>query len=295
MGKFNSSVTRVWPVFDTLFSCDPTGSTWLNALLKLGHLSDNASASIFETNALLLPELGLFTLDMPGPLARELGSERMNRHGKIRTAFERDIPPSKEFLRWLINHPDRLVWPCDSSSQRRRFSERTTELREKLMDGDRNTQQAALGELERCGAYGSRRRWWAFEGFTSVDCLLETKDLLVFIEGKRTEGISKSTDWFPLRNQVLRNLEVAREMAGESKEYAVLLCAEKHLDLPENSWQESLPHCSEREVADLKRHYLGCATWDQIVKERCPDLKLPHTLDEAIACCAELRDKGSKS
>jgi hypothetical protein len=40
----------------------------------------------------------------------------------------------------------------------------------------------------------SGRRWWAFEGFTSVDCCLESESALLFIEGKRTERLSKATD-----------------------------------------------------------------------------------------------------
>jgi hypothetical protein len=38
-----------------------------------------------------------------------------------------------------------------------------------------------LSELGRLGASGSRRKWWAFEGFTSVDFFLETDALLLLI------------------------------------------------------------------------------------------------------------------
>jgi hypothetical protein len=63
------------------------------------------------------------------------------------------------------------------------------------------------------------------ERFTSVDCLLETKSLLLLIEGKRTEAVSDSTDWFPGRNQVIWNLEVAQALAA-GRNFAVLICAE---------------------------------------------------------------------
>jgi hypothetical protein len=36
MGELNSSVTRVWPIFDWLFRSDPTGLAWLSPLLCLG-------------------------------------------------------------------------------------------------------------------------------------------------------------------------------------------------------------------------------------------------------------------
>lgn len=289
MGNFNSSVTRVWPVFDWLFTHDPTGDAWLHKLLMLGSLSAGSSPSIFMTPGRLLPELGLFELDMPGPLARVLGSERMKRFGKIRNAFERDIPPSGFFLRWLISNPGQLIWPRDTRGQERTFAVSTTKNRRRLLDGNERAKDEALAELDRLGACGSKRRWWAFEGFTSVDCLLETERLLVFIEGKRTEGISPATDWFPKRNQVIRNLEVAREMAGKSKEFAVLVCAEQNMDLPDSAWRRSLPHYSESEIDDLKRHYLGCATWAEIVEKLCPGMQLPDTLNEAVDFCAGLR------
>lgn len=35
MGESNSSVTRAWPIFGTLFERDSTGQSWLNPLLEL--------------------------------------------------------------------------------------------------------------------------------------------------------------------------------------------------------------------------------------------------------------------
>lgn len=184
------------------------------------------------------------------------------------------------------------VWPSDAGGRERTFAVSTTEKRKKLLGGDKGVRNEALSELDRFGACGSKKKWWSFEGFTSVDCLLETERLLVLIEGKRTEGIFPVTDWFPKRNQVIRNLEVARAMAGKSKEYAVLLCAEQHIDLPDDAWRKSLPHCQESEVEELKRHYLACATRAEIVHKLCSDMRLPDTLDEVIDCCIGLRTQG---
>ena len=36
MGKFNSSTTRVAPVFDRLYAADATGASWLPTLLDIG-------------------------------------------------------------------------------------------------------------------------------------------------------------------------------------------------------------------------------------------------------------------
>lgn len=290
MGDRNSSVTRVWPVFDRLFDQDPSGKSWLVPLLRLGSRSGEAMSSILREHGPLLPELARFDCAMPGSLNRVLGVHRLERLNTIRNAFERDIPPSAAFLRWLLHNPGRLVWPRDSGGRERVFAAGTDERRRRLLAGDTEVRDDALSELDRSGVEGSKRKWWAFEGFTSVDCLLETEGLLVLIEGKRTEGISESTDWFRCRNQVIRNLEVARAMAGATKEYAVLLCAEKHIELPGATWRDSLPHFSGQDINELKRHYLGCATWPEIVRSLCPDLQLPDTLDEAVACCLGLRN-----
>lgn len=289
MGNRNSSVTRVWPVFDKLLDQDPSGDTWLVPLLKLGSRSVEASPAILRDPGRLLPELAWFDLAMPGPLVKVLGASRMERLKTIRNAYERDIPPSAAFLHWLLHNPDRLVWPRDTGGRERVFADSTNERRRRLLAGDTKVRDEALSELDCSEVEGSKRKWWAFEGFTSVDCLLETERLLVLIEGKRTEGISKSTDWFRGRNQVIRNLEVARAMAGATKEYAVLLCAEKHIELPDAAWCDSLPHFSEQDINELQRHYLGCTTWPEIVRSLCPDLQLPDTLDEAIACCLNFR------
>jgi hypothetical protein len=42
MGDRNSSVTRVWPVFEYLFQRDDTGSQWLSQLLSMGSLANLA-------------------------------------------------------------------------------------------------------------------------------------------------------------------------------------------------------------------------------------------------------------
>ena len=162
--------------------------------------------------------------------------------------------------------------------------------RESLIAGDEGTKREALAELDAKGAAGSRRRWWAFEGFTSVDCRLETDSLVLFIEGKRTESVSASVTWFPARNQVVRNLESAAcEAARVGKDYAVLVCAETPLALAEDTFETSLPHLSHAARNDLRKHYLGCVTWEAVRQALCPRLTLPETVDQAVSLCAASR------
>ena len=76
MGKYNSSMTRVRPVFNALYDRDPTGRSWLPFLLALGSRSSGT-----------FPDLG----DLIGPPKYE---------------FEAD--PDPRYLLWLVSNPD----PC---------------------------------------------------------------------------------------------------------------------------------------------------------------------------------------
>lgn len=284
MGEVNSSVTRVWPVFDTLFASDLSGKSWLDRLLGLADCRFGSQAG------LLVPSLGKFDRAIPRNLTKVLGEGRTTRLGNLRSCFEADYPPSTRFLRWLIENPSKLTWPMGKDGSRRAFGEATQRLRTSLLNGDPATRIAALNALDAKGAVASRRQWWAFEGFTSVDCVLETDRLLVFIEGKRTEPISVATDWYPQRNQIVRNVEVASCAAAMTgKDFGVILCAETHVDLPEQAFMDGLPHLPEPERKTLHAHYWGCTTWRQIVDALCPDLVLPGNLEKAVQICERLR------
>jgi hypothetical protein len=53
------------------------------------------------------------------------------------------------------------------------------------------------------------------EGPTHVDCYVETKRLRVYIEGKRTEELSRGVAWYPKGSQLFRNPESAKHHAAE--------------------------------------------------------------------------------
>lgn len=288
MGEANSSVTRVWPVFDTLISSDPSGEDWLGKLFGL------VGRRFGSSPGLMFPAVGRFDRAIPRNLRSVLGQVRAARLGKLRPCFEADYPPSGRFLRWLIENPGQLTWPTDTVKSKgkvpRAFGDSTQRMRTQLLAGDHATRSEALDALALNGPDGSRRKWWAFEGFTSVDCVLETDRLLVFVEGKRTEAISAATDWYPKRNQIVRNVEVASCAAKESgKDFGVILCAETHVELPERAFKEGLPHLSESEQQALRTHYWGCITWQQIVDALCPGLELPGNLEDAVRICERLR------
>lgn len=176
------------------------------------------------------------------------------------------------------------------------FGSKTQELRERLCDGDDAARVEALGEIDRETAKNSARKWWALEGFTSVDCLLATDKLLLFIEGKRTDVLSRSTDWFPERNQLVRNLEAAGELA-ENRFAGVLVVTEDQAKEPlAFDMKLSAPHIVDPAMREqVSKRYLGQTTWSAVCASvDIPCDSLPRTSSEAIASikrtgCAGIR------
>lgn len=231
MGKHNSSLTRVRPFFRVLLNRDPSGTSWLPELLALG-----------PNRASLPDDLS----KAPGALIRaDLDPEKK-------------LYPAPEFLRWLISNPDKLTWPEGGTRQ---FGKKAQTLRKQLFGGSQEVIRAGLRELEREGASKSERKWWAFEGCTFVDCYLETERLKLYVEGKRTEMLSAATDWYPARNQLLRNLESARADAKDKPSACLLIVENPAPELTQEQIERGLPHLSPADREALVQHFLGTVTW----------------------------------
>jgi hypothetical protein len=274
-GSQNSSITRVRPLFHKLFSKDWSGETWLPALLHLA--TDNKSfAESLANNVTPLKMSLLYRRPFKDRVLKAHGVDAI----ELEDCFECLLPPPHDFLEWLIRHPGAMTWPDNG---RRCFGQTTQRLREKLFAGEVWAAEEALAALKASPPKGSARKWWAFEGFTEVDCYLETENLVLFIEGKRTEPLSSATDWYPKRNQLVRNLEVARSTA-KGKTFAVMvLCEEPLAHLTDQEFIEGLPHLQELETLDMRNHYLGCVTW----REACEAtgvsfFELPETTEKAL-------------
>ena len=253
----NSSITRVRPVFRRLLEKDATGASWLSQILRLSN-----SNGVSET-----------TRCEPGTVLPEIREKRRYADSvqgdiELERCLEFSVAPSRSFLRWLLENPARMTWP--TSGRRRVTYGATTQARREALIGlkgdsaRKEAQAAALRALDGNGPEKSARRWWAFEGFTEVDCCLETDKLVLLIEGKRTESLSESTAWYSGRNQLHRNLEAARDLAA-GREFGVFVIGEE--EIPEatlGSSEVGLPHLSTSERAELMSHYLGTLTWSQV-------------------------------
>ena len=131
-------------------------------------------------------------------------------------------------------------------------------------------QAEGLNELsKRLGSRG-RHKWWAFEGFTHIDCCLVTDECVLFVEGKRTEGVSPSTRWFEQRSQLWRNVEAAKEFAG-AKEFAMILAVENAADgttaLTDGSASlvVAIPISHPSNAASWPAISIGFVTWAEVV------------------------------
>lgn len=141
MGKYDSSLTRVQPVFEMLLKRDPSGKSWLPTLMNLAEQSSDHD--------------------------HNLGSQIGNIIPKKRF-FEVPIPPPVKFLAWLVKNPNKLKWPLQRG-RKKEFGHTTQKWREKLfgLHGKKRQNlaiQEAVRNIEIKGAVNSRRKWWAFEG-----------------------------------------------------------------------------------------------------------------------------------
>jgi len=284
-GVFNSSITRCWPIFQQLLERDPTGRSWLGSILGLAPEVGRAANLLAVSGSRLRPSC---SEERPhkNNVLKGYGLEQVTLPG----CLERRIPPPEGILRWLIRNPGGMTWP---KKGRKEYGEDTQHLREKLVGqhgpvAQRQAMAEAEGELGRLGPEGSLNKWWAFEGFTVADCSLETDEMLLLIEGKRTETLSPATSWYPQRNQLVRNLEVAQAQAG-SRFWAVLMMAEDDVpDLTSSSLEDSLPHLSVQERQDLNDHYLGAVTWRSVCEATGLDFQqLPNTTQDYVDSLAQ--------
>ena len=170
----NSSITRVRPVFRQLLGKNPTGASWLSQVLQLSKSSGLSRTTRSEPGTVL-----------PAVSEKRRYADPVQGNIELERCFEFSVAPGRSFLRWLLENPDRMTWPV-SAGHRVSYSATTQARREALLgfkgDSARKAAQAsALRALDRNGPKKSARQWWSFEGFTEVDCCLETDKLVLLI------------------------------------------------------------------------------------------------------------------
>jgi len=271
-GLYNSSITRVRPFIRNLLCEKESKDLWIKDLLEFfmkrnqeDELVNSYVKSLLNKNFTIINDL----------LTKRRFKDEILGYINLEKCFEYSIAPTYRFLEWLIRNPGELTWP---NNGKQKYSEDTMYKRESIIGEHGRIEQSEIQELalkllEEYKPIKSRRKWWAFEGFTQIDCFLETNDLVIAIEGKRTENISSSIEWFPKRNQVIRNLEVIKESAGSKDFVLILIYEETTKPIGEEDIINSLPHYNETERKELMKHYLGHISW----KEACEVTKIDYS------------------
>jgi hypothetical protein len=184
-----------------------------------------------------------------------------------------------------FSHPDRMQ--VDDRENFGASSQHAQDWRRKLFSNDARRDEAiaeGVKQLAQHGAERSRHEWWAFEGFTHIDCCLITDRTVLFVEGKRTETVSPATRWFEKRSQLWRNVEAAQQFA-RGKQFSVILAVEQEgdgkvaLQEADARLHDSYPHLMDTERTALSRCLLGFVTWPQVVQRfSLPANCLPSTV-----------------
>ncbi|MBW3540974.1 MAG: hypothetical protein KY476_11945 [Planctomycetes bacterium] len=252
MGKRDSSLTRVKPVFDYLLEHDSTGGSWLAQLLAMP--SGVSRQSIARCS----------------PLTQHRWAPR-----------EQKLKPPRDLLRWLVEHlpPQPKDAFSDSETGRKRAA---------LSLRDRDTIHEALGYLDQSALRS--KVWYVLEGPSQPDIYLATDDFLVVVEGKRTEsGPTTHTKWMPVRHQMLRHIDAAFEVRGSKAVLGFFIVEGEPPDscLVPPAWltaaaatvspdvlASSLPHRSQPERDELAKAFIGVTTWQRV----CAELGVPTTV-----------------
>ena len=251
MGIFDSSKTRVAPVFDRLFHYDPRGTVWLDGLIRLG--SRRSEVDLLSSAGELVPG-----------------------HPRTWGEDERSLSPPLGLLEWLVRNVSAEAVE-ESMSQ---TSEATFKKRRALARRDLDVQREALDRL-RGGERG--KKWFVLEGQSSPDACLETDRIVLVVEGKRTErSTTITTTFMERRSQLIRHMDAAWEVADGRRVLGLLLVEGERPDpmlVPER-WSSasdeqiqpalllpSLPHRTGEERDIIAGGVLGTATWQRVCEE----------------------------
>jgi hypothetical protein len=276
VGIYDSSRTRVAPVFGRLQCLDPSGRLWLQGLLELAN-----------------------TRKLPRP---EAGSARL----RVAKWWPREArlaaPPG--LLRWLLENAEE---PRNAAAWGRRPEVMAN--RRRVVDRDADTLAGALQSLQE--RRPSPRAWYVLEGPSQPDVYLDSSETIIVVEGKRTEtGPATSTAWMKVRHQMLRHLDAAWELRQGRRIYGLYIVEAEPgttgVEAP-SAWQEaveltvseevlkaSLPHRSPDERSQIASALLGVTTWQAV----CDDFQIPRdvliaeVLDDRPAPAATRRKSG---
>lgn len=242
--KYDSTKTRVIPVFDRISKTD---KSWLRRLLKL---PKHGSLSVNSTKG-----------------------DDLTVENKYWGDKEKTIDPPVSLLNWLISNPPDSLSKLDHS-----VTNSTNWKRYHLWLKDPAVLDEAKHQLQ---LNHKVTAWYVLEGKTHPDVLIYTPSTIIVIEGKRTEvGPTKSTTWMSNRHQMLRHIDAAWEIRGNRKVFGFFIVeGESGGEIP-IKWEKaarntvsqatvngSLPHRTIDERRDISNCFIGVTTWQAVCSE----------------------------
>jgi hypothetical protein len=256
MGKFDSTKTRVTPVFKSL---ENMGSPWLGRLLSLPTLGHRDRLS-WEGCSMQAEEI-------------EYGTN------------EKPLPAPFKLLDWLTgNVQDVTGKGLDGLSINTRGKRSRLLARDPVVIAEARTLLAS----DR-----SDHQWFVLEGPSCPDVFISTPDLIVVIEGKRTEPVpTTGTTWMSPRHQMLRHMDCALEAAHDRTVLGFFIVESGTDGKVPDVWKRaaadtispevldgSLPHRTAAERELIAKGFLGVTTWQAVCREFAIDpLTLPDTV-----------------
>lgn len=180
----------------------------------------------------------------------------------------RGLLPPVSLLSWLVRNYRGPVAEDGSELAR---------ARRRLAEGDPEAVENALVALR---TEGVRRGWHVLERRSFPDAFVVTPDLLVVIEGKRTESTANTfLPWPAGRHQIWRHLDAAWETRGRREVVGMLIVEGDGAGEVPESWLAvaraaftpqtlagSFPHRSPEEREEIVRSFRGVTTWQTVVR-----------------------------
>ncbi len=247
---FDSSRTRVAPVFHALGEKHGNDGGWVRTLLDLAAMDDQRPWHLQDLTVL----------------------ERHHQSVPGDPRAERGLAPPRSLLRWLVTGFTRPKNGKFGEGDVGRF-------RKELAEKNPERVEEALALLAD-GKVLPDRAWYVLEGYTSPDVLLVTPDALIVVEGKRTEpGPTTSTTWMAGRHQMIRHVDAAWEIRGARSVYGLFVVEAEPgtVEVPA-VWRaaatdsrgavaiaNSLPHRSVDDREGISRAMVGVTTWQRVV------------------------------
>lgn len=242
---------RLERFFTRLIAEDASGRSWLPPLLAAAPRGEAVLGDAVDDPG-----------SLDAPLAVVGASGRLG-------CLECPVSPTRDLLRWYVEHPGSLTWPADTD-----LSPGTAQLRRALIDDDPPGAQARA--QERAGdllatSQSLSPEWWKLEDRTKLDCVLTTYRVAIVIVAAEAGSLRPATAWYPERSELVRALEAARQLAGDRLRWGALVLSEAPLrDASSAALAEALPvaapHLSNGDRARLQDAYLGNMTWEEAAR-----------------------------